>query len=169
MQANKHTLVSGWVFWYSDKTRPTDNLQAAIRYEENLKPLALCRSVEEFFSAYCYLKRASGLKAECNLHFFREGTTPMWEYFPNGGCWILKLNRRLGLANIDKYWESILFACVGEELGDKAVGAVISMRRGEALLQVWLSNVSEKDVVSGKIRSLLGLRREFPFYFKEHK
>jgi hypothetical protein len=122
MEETKHALVTGWVFWYSDKPRSTDKLTNSLRYEENLKPLSLCRTAEDFFSTYCYLKRASGLRPDTNLHFFREGMTPMWEFFPGGGCWILRLNRRIGLAIIDKYWESALLACIGEEFGDTVCG-----------------------------------------------
>jgi translation initiation factor 4E len=142
-----------------------------LSYEDNLKPLSFCRTVEEFFASYCYLKRASQTPVNSNLHFFREGLTPMWEFFPEGGCWILRLPHRIGLSLIDKMWESALLACIGESLSDKTVGVLLSTRFSETLIQIWLKNVRDKTAVMDKIRSVAipKVPRGLQFYFKEHR
>lgn len=48
---------------------------------------------------------------EIDLFFFRENLVPMWEESPNGGIVILKVKKE---DNIDKMWESIMFALFGK-------------------------------------------------------
>lgn len=48
---------------------------------------------------------------EIDIHFFRDNLVPMWEDSPEGGIVILKIKKE---DNIDKMWESILFAMIGK-------------------------------------------------------
>ena len=48
---------------------------------------------------------------EIDIFFFRHQEVPMWEESPHGGIWIIKIKRD---DNIDKMWESILFAMIGK-------------------------------------------------------
>lgn len=50
---------------------------------------------------------------EIDIHFFRDNLVPMWEDSPEGGIVILKIKKD---DNIDKMWESILFAMIGKSV-----------------------------------------------------
>jgi translation initiation factor 4E len=109
-----HRLTSGWAFWYLDKPSGKGEKLSPLNYYDHLKMIAQCRTVEDFFSVYIYLQRASSLQPDTTLNFFRDGHTPMWESFPEGGCWIVRIHHRIGLGVLDKFWESALLACIGE-------------------------------------------------------
>lgn len=82
----------------------------------------------------------------------------MWEESPLGGIWIAKIKKD---DNIDKMWERMLFALIGEQFGEpNIIGVSLSLRIKERLLQVWLSdgqNDKMRNAVSNKIRSVLSL------------
>jgi len=60
----------------------------------------------------------------------------MWETFPKGGCFIIKIEKRTG--SLDKMWEELLFALIGELFADpNVVGAEVSIRSREDGLAVW--------------------------------
>lgn len=82
-------------------------------YSENLKELGVVRSVQQFFSYYCYLKRPSEMPHNHKLMLFRKGCRPMWEDWKDGGCWIWMSNKKDQQTLLDRKWESLLFACIG--------------------------------------------------------
>jgi hypothetical protein len=57
------------------------------------------------------MKKPSEMPREIDIFFFRHQEVPMWEESPHGGIWIIKIKRD---DNIDKMWESILFAMIGK-------------------------------------------------------
>lgn len=62
----------------------------------------------------------------------------MWEDEANkkGGKWVVRLKK--GVA--DRYWEDLLLAIIGDqfaEASDEVCGAVLSVRSGEDVLNVW--------------------------------
>lgn len=107
---------------------------------------------------------------EIDIHFFRDNLVPMWEDSPEGGIVILKIKKD---DNIDKMWESILFSMIGEQFEEpKVIGASLSLRTKERLLQVWLKdgrNDAVRTNVSNKIRHFLALDpTNVTLYYKEH-
>ena len=67
------------------------------------------------------MKKPSEMPREIDIHFFRDNLVPMWEDSPEGGIVILKIKKD---DNIDKMWESILFAMVGKcRIGADAVAS----------------------------------------------
>jgi hypothetical protein len=84
-------------------------MAAGAGYAENLRKLATFRTLEEFWGVYTHLLRADELPKDSNYHVFREGILsdlcfsshlrnhpcsgylPMWESFPFGGCWIIRV------------------------------------------------------------------------------
>jgi len=56
----------------------------------------------------------------------------MWEDSPLGGIWIAKIKKD---DNIDKMWERMLFALIGEQFGEpNIIGVSLSLRIKERLL-----------------------------------
>ena len=107
---------------------------------------------------------------------------------PEGGIVILKIKKE---DNIDKMWESVLFALIGKyklvaqlnltflvnSAGEQfeepnVIGASLSLRTKERLLQVWLRDGRNDRVrtnVSNKIRHFLALDpANVTLYYKEH-
>ena len=88
--------------------------------------------------------------------------------------------------NIDKMWESLLFALIGNKLeielklsvGEqfeepKVIGLGLSLRTKERLLEVWIKDGRNDRVrtnISNKLRHLLNLNPQtVTLYYKEHQ
>lgn len=128
----EHPLKSTWVIWYRPPTPKYSD------YEKSTVPLASISSVENFWTVYSHLKRPSLLPTVSDYHIFRKGVRPVWEDEANkkGGKWVVRLKK--GVA--DRYWEDLLLAIVGDqfaEASDEVCGAVLSVRSGEDVLNVW--------------------------------
>merc|ERR1719408_664792 len=124
--ASEHPLETAWTFWY-DK-RSTDR-QESDAYASGLKQLGTFATVEDFYRHYSHMQRPSDLPYGVNVHCFRKGYKPMWEEFPDGGCWILRVKKKASRNYLNFMWESLLMACVGEDFEIPDVSAA-SCRRG---------------------------------------
>ncbi|CAE7815298.1 NCBP [Symbiodinium microadriaticum] len=87
-------------------------------YRASLIKLGSFDTVESFWKLYLYLKRPSVLDVNVNLYLFRDGPdiAPMWECFPKGGCWILKVKKKRdsGASVLGKMWQDMVLSTVGE-------------------------------------------------------
>ena len=93
--------------------------------------------MEQFGAAYAHLKLPTELNKEDSLMLFRAGVKPMWEEFPEGGLWIVRIRRRHGSTLADQMWEDLLLACVGEQFGSTdVVGCVFSRRSKDDVISV---------------------------------
>jgi translation initiation factor 4E len=149
----------------------TNSAKKELSYREQLMSLGQISTVEHFFNYYVYMKRPSHMPREIDLFFFRDGETPMWEDSPNGGIWISKIRKD---DDIDKMWETILFALIGEQFEEPLViGASLSLRTKERLLQIWLKDGRNDQLrvnISNKLRQLLQLDPSATtLYYKEHQ
>lgn len=145
----EHPLKSTWVIWYRPPTPKYSD------YEKSTVPLASISSVENFWTVYSHLKRPSLLPTVSDYHIFRKGVRPVWEDEANkrGGKWVVRLKK--GVA--DRYWEDLLLAIIGDqfaEASDEVCGAVLSVRSGEDVLNVWTRIDGGRNV---KIRYVFGL------------
>ncbi|AYU80051.1 eIF4E1 / Eukaryotic translation initiation factor 4E-1 / LeishIF4E1 [Leishmania donovani] len=176
--ANLHKLQRAWTLWYdSPSTYNTEN------WEMSLVPIMTVHSVEEFFVMLRYMKPLHALRTSSQYHFFQEGVKPMWEDPANkkgGKLWVnlditsangRSSNNTSGTAaadgsaaeaktDLDKAWENVLMATVGEYLDcvEKkdtsaepfVTGIVMSKRKYHNRLAVWVSDAS----ATGKIEAL---------------
>jgi hypothetical protein len=62
------------------------------------------KSIEDFFSLYCYLKRPSEIPADHKLMLFRSDKKPLWEEYPDGGTWVVAMKRK-DEEDLNKKWE----------------------------------------------------------------
>lgn len=37
----------------------------------------------------------------------------MWEEFPDGGCWILRIKKKSARNHLGQLWETLVMACIG--------------------------------------------------------
>lgn len=134
-------LKSTWTLFYRPPTSKYSD------YEKSTLKLASISTVENFWTIYSHLKRPSQLPSVSDYHIFKEGIRPVWEDEANkrGGKWIVRLKK--GVA--DRYWEDLLLAIVGDqfmEAGEEVCGAVLSVRSGEDVLNVWTKNDGGRNV-----------------------
>jgi len=99
------------------------------------------------------MKRPSALPVVSDYHLFKENIRPMWEDEENkqGGKWIIRLKKGV----IDRYWEDVLLAVMGDqfaEAGEEVCGMVVSVRSGEDVFSVWTKNDGGRNI---KIRYAL--------------
>ena len=90
-----HPLQTSWAFWY-DAKKGRSHRTAAVDYAQKLHKIGSFDTVEDFWKLYLFMKRPSKLDLNVNMYLFRDGPkiAPMWECFPNGGCWILKIRKK---------------------------------------------------------------------------
>jgi len=156
-----HPLQSPWTFWYCKKNKQPN-------FETTLVSLGTSNTVEEFFSLYSHLKRPHELYTNSNLHLFRGTTRPMWENFPNGGHWVLRL--RKGCLLLSRMWEELLIACIGENFDEPDVlGVVITIRPKEDALYVWNANQQLKYTICEKLKSILHLPPSCPMEYRTNR
>jgi len=127
-----------------------------------VKKLGTFDSVESFWRHYVCMKRPSALQQDMNMYCFRAGEAPMWEKYPNGGVWILKLKKGSGVAS--KLWQDLLLGAIGEAFGEPSVvGVTLALRNKEDLLGVWNADNSNPVVrfaIGEKLQKLLSLPTE---------
>ncbi|GAA5987508.1 hypothetical protein JCM10908_001983 [Rhodotorula pacifica] len=98
----------------------------------------------------------------CDYNVFRSNIAPAWEDAANagGGRWVLRL--RKGVA--DRIWEEVVFALVSERIGgederigEKVNGVVLSVRREEDILSLWVapSSRADRDTIRDSLRTAL--------------
>eukprot|EP00300_Choanocystis_sp_HF-7_P022167 c21330_g1_i1.p1 GENE.c21330_g1_i1~~c21330_g1_i1.p1 ORF type:complete len:249 (+),score=38.00 c21330_g1_i1:28-747(+) len=167
---NETPLHSAWSFWFDKRLKNSELNEKGSSYLDNLNHLCCFNSVESFWRYYCYLIKPSNLR-EANLHLFREAYLPMWESFPNGGCWILKVWKKSGNA-IDHVWEAIVLAAIGELFEEPdLVGVVLSSRSRQIMISVWNRDNQSESVrfaIGEKLKQLLSLSPNTVLEYKKH-
>jgi len=169
----EHALQTGWCFWYDTKLSKHADVN---EYKSHLHNLGAFYTIEDFWRYYVHLKRPSALDVNTNLYLFRHGENmvPMWESFPKGGCWILKIRKKTGTGPsvLGKLWQDLVLAAVGEAFAEPdVVGVAMSIRMKEDLLQVWNAdntNPSIRFMIGEKLKEILGLEPNTMIEYKNH-
>ena len=136
-------LQSSWSLWY--ELRPETEDQKSMIFQDRLKEICSIDSVEKFHQYYSYMKTPIELPIHATLYVFKDGKRPMWESFPEGGCWSFRLKRND--TRLSQAWEHLLMSCVGEGLGsDNVAGVVLGSRAKEFVLSVWLNSGQSSEL-----------------------
>lgn len=178
-QEGDHPLQTGWGFWYDVKQRPrsgSNPTEAAGEYRSNLRKICSFNSVEGLWKVYCHLKRPSALDVNVNLHLFRDGpqNMPMWEAYPHGGCWILKIKKRKdgNISVLGKMWQDLVIATVGEAFEEPdVVGISVCIRKNEDLLSVWNADNRNDEIrfqIGERLKKILDLEPATIIEYKHH-
>mmetsp|Transcript_64395 Transcript_64395/g.112430 ORF Transcript_64395/g.112430 Transcript_64395/m.112430 type:complete len:214 (-) Transcript_64395:79-720(-) len=168
----EHPLETAWTLWIDKKGGDRKEQDA---YISGLKQVGTFNTVEQFLRLLAFLKKPSTFPRDYNLLCFRSGLKPMWEEFPDGGCWNYRI-RRTGdsSAAADWLWESTLLACLGEvfETPD-VVGCVLSSRLKEIAISVWNAcNINDSQVrfkIGERMRDVLSLSPNALLEYKDHQ
>ncbi|KAJ6543967.1 translation initiation factor eIF 4e-like domain-containing protein [Mycena capillaripes] len=129
-------------------------------YEAGLTVVGEFSTVEEFCRYFNWLKPPSHLERNSNYHLFKSGIKPMWEdeANANGGKWVLTMKNNPAL--LDRCWNWLAMALVGEELEDGLdliCGAVVSLRSKVDRIQVWTRGKDDVEKLNGIGKKLVKL------------
>lgn len=162
-------METAWTFWYD---RKTSDRKESDQHMDGLRQLGSFSTIEGFFRHYTHLLRPSELPRDHNCYMFRKHYKPMWEEFPEGGCWIIRIKRKASQNYINRMWESLLVACIGEafEMPD-VVGCVLSTRLKDDVLSVW--NLTNRNTparfrIGEKLKEVLDLSVTTLIQYKDH-
>jgi len=121
------------------------------------------------------LVRPSQMPKDTNFHVMRYNLKPMWESFPRGGCFIKKMQKWDGGTHpaLDRMWEVLLFAAIGEAFEDPdVVGVGLSIRAKEDALSIWnrdQSNQPLKAKIGEKLREIWELDPQTIIEYKNNQ
>ncbi|ETV72944.1 hypothetical protein H257_12275 [Aphanomyces astaci] len=165
----EHQLQTGWSLWFDKKMPKRTDVST---YQSNLQKIANFHTVEGFWRHYIHVKRPSQLAKDTNLYLFRDqlNCAPMWEAFPNGGCWILKIKKKANV--LGKMWQDLLFAVIGEAFETlNVVGIAMALRSKEDMISVWNADNADDNVrfaIGEKLKEILMLDSNTLIEYKFH-
>jgi len=137
----------------------TSHPPESTEYEAGLTVVGEFATVEEFCRYFNWLKPPSLLEKNSNYHVFKSGIKPMWEDPANadGGKWVLTMKNNPAL--LDRCWNWLAMALVGEELedGDEICGAVVSLRTKVDRIQLWTRSKDDVDRLNAIGKKLVKL------------
>lgn len=126
-------------------------------------------TLEEFHQYYVYMKTPDALPLHSTLYVFKNRVRPMWESFPEGGCWIFRLKR--DDARLYGAWERLMMSCIGEGIGSSNVaGVVLGSRSKEFVLSIWLESGQTSDLrfeIMENLRDILKLHDGDQIQYKD--
>lgn len=168
--AGEVPLETPWAFWHD---RKSSMRKESDEYIEGLKKLGTFNTIEGFCRHYAYLLRPNEFPKDHNLLMFRAGYKPMWEEFPEGGCWIIRVKRKGSQGYVNRAWERLLLSCIGEAFDmPDVVGCVLSTRLKDDVISVWnTSNVSNPDArfrIGERLKEILDLDMNTLIQYKDH-
>ena len=140
-------LHAKWTLWY-DNPRLAP---AGADWKESLKPCGSFDSVGCFWSIFNNLKPATQISVSSNYSVFRYGVEPSWEEAANvnGGKFVLTIPKKESKAGkVNEWWLFTVLALIGETMdatGDQVNGAVVSIRKSQDRIALWLKS-SDRQV-----------------------
>eukprot|EP00594_Rhizosolenia_setigera_P015549 CAMPEP_0178959732 /NCGR_PEP_ID=MMETSP0789-20121207/12484_1 /TAXON_ID=3005 /ORGANISM="Rhizosolenia setigera, Strain CCMP 1694" /LENGTH=203 /DNA_ID=CAMNT_0020642827 /DNA_START=163 /DNA_END=774 /DNA_ORIENTATION=- len=163
-----------WVLWY-------DNPRLAPQgttWKENLKNCGSFQTAQDFWKIFNNVKPASQLPLNSNYHIFREGVEPMWEDPENlnGGKFVLTIPKKESKAKgrCDEWWLYTVLAVIGESMdlgGDQVCGAVVSIRKSQDRIALWLKSTDKEPCVKvgERWKTALEVSSKTVFKYQAHK
>jgi len=157
-QQAQNPLNTSWTLWYDGRKDNTFNqtqqkqqqtaaaaesggsvtVPSANEWVASLVEIKTVSTVEEFWSLFMFLKKPSSMELRTNYYLFKKGFKPSWEENSKGGRWVIPIQGD-DRSKIDKTWEELLMAAVGERLeaGNSIIGVALSKRWDNFKLAIW--------------------------------
>jgi len=166
----KHPLQNTWTLWFFKNDKDKE-------WEENQKPVIDFNTVEDFWSLYNHIAKASEIKVGCDYSLFKKGIKPMWEDSRNkeGGRWLIGLERDQRATQLDNFWIEVILLLIGEGFGAESSrlinGAVVNIRGKGDKVAIWMSRATMGEAVldvGHRIKQRLGIK-EIPIHFENHQ
>jgi len=160
MREYKHPLEHDWTFWYffhqEDKT-----------WSQSLEALVTVSTIEDFWSVINWVESPSSIKVGADFSMFKRGIIPDWSDKANqrGGRYIVRCH----MGEVDTMWTELMMALIGQnfvdpENDDKINGSVVSIRRREPKLAIWVRSISDRDLVEQSVMAVLGRKGDFSIH-----
>lgn len=176
----EHALQTPWSWWFDKKIKaPAGAILSEHDFKANMQRIGTVHSVEQFASYYQHCKKPTELSTDTNLHLMRYNTYPMWEPFPLGGCWLIKISTKGAKqddnspGSINWMWERLLFSTIGELFADPdMIGVSLAVRPKGIVLSIWNLNQSESQscrfAIGEKIKEIVELPQYATIEYKFH-
>lgn len=162
----RHALETVWTLYCDHKVKGVSASFDA--FKAQLKRLGSFNTVESAWRHLAYLKRPSQLPLDWNVYLFRHGGVPAWESFPAGGCWLIKVRKANG--QVDRLWEELCFAAIGEMFAEPAVvGVCVSTRLRYDVISVWDRDARVRFRIGERLKELLNLDESSRVEYKEFR
>ena len=165
----EHKLESFYTLWYSRRLSPSRTTK--IHYNDLVKAVISFQSVEQFWRIHLNIMAPSQFPTPGAYHVFKNGIKPMWEDPANkqGGKWFAIIRKKF----IDRCWENLLLALVGEQfiVGDELTGVVIRNRSTKSVVSVWTrtsGNENLKNRIRDSMRRVMQLPQGTPIEYRKH-
>lgn len=152
-------LQSRWSIWY-DQKKPSNNdkgQKSTKDWKQNLHKVGDFNTVLSFWRYYAWTRKPSDLDKGTSLYVFRGDVEPMWESFPNGGCWFIRFDKNhVASGVIDRVWEELLLAVVGEQFRTpELVGVSLAARQNQNrvshIISIWNNDSKAKQAAKFRI------------------
>jgi len=153
-QVNDLSLHSEWTFWY-DQSKSSKKTEKEDSFDEVVVKLGSFNDIKGFWSHYTHIAKPEALPSGANLRLFRGTILPSWENFAEGGCWIVRFSKSI---RPNQIWEELVFSAIGERFEDDAIaGVVISRRKMDDYVSVWVKDNNLRFRVGEKMKQILNL------------
>eukprot|EP00924_Labyrinthula_sp_SR-Ha-C_P012927 snap_masked-scaffold_12-processed-gene-3.46-mRNA-1 protein AED:1.00 eAED:1.00 QI:0/-1/0/0/-1/1/1/0/212 len=146
-----HRLESSFTFFCMKRNQ--SRTASPADYADSIIPLFTFSTAEAFLSQYLRIALPTKFPFLADIHIFRAGIKPVWEDKSNkeGGKIVIRVSKQGKADLIDRYWEALCFAFIGEKLDpdiNEVTGIIASIRSNEVQLSIWLRNSSDQDIVN---------------------
>jgi translation initiation factor 4E len=165
-------LNAEWTFWFDNP-----RLAPGGDWKETLKKVGSFSTVDLFWSIFNNLKPTDSLASNSNYSLFRKGVEPTWEDPANceGGKFVLTLSRKDAKnGKVDELWLYTVLAIIGETMddtGDQVNGAVVSMRKNQDRLALWIKT-TDRDactMIGERWKKVLRLDEKMTIRYQTHR
>ncbi len=166
-------LHNRWTLWYDNPRLAPPGTD----WHDQLKNLGTIESAEDFWAVFNNVKPSSGLSMTSNYHLFKEGIEPMWEDAANkeGGKFVLTIPKADSKAGkTDEWWLFTVLALIGETMdasGEEICGCVVSIRKSEDRIAVWLKSCDRKACteVGARWKTCLEVSNKTSLKYQAHR
>mmetsp|Transcript_25923 Transcript_25923/g.31955 ORF Transcript_25923/g.31955 Transcript_25923/m.31955 type:complete len:200 (-) Transcript_25923:195-794(-) len=162
-----------WVLFYDSPRISKDD----VPWHENLHNCGSFSTAEQFWQVFNNVKPSSQLGLNANYHVFMEGILPMWEDPKNvkGGKFVLTLPKRDSKAGkLDEWWLFTVLSLIGETIdakGNEICGAVVSIRKSQDRIAIWLKSCDKKicEEIGQRWKTALAVSNKTTLKYHSHK
>ena len=156
----KHPLQHDWTFWYFFH-------QEDRSWSQSLEALVTVSTIEDFWSVINWVESPSSIKTGSDFSMFKRGIMPDWSDKANqgGGRCIVRCQKE----EVDTMWTELMMALIGQkfvdpENDDKINGSVVSIRRREDKIAIWVRSLSDRPLAQKSMNAVLGKKGEFSIH-----
>ena len=162
-----------WVLWFDNPRTAKEGTP----WRDNLKECGSFSTAEQFWEVFNNVKPPTQLNQNANYHIFMENVIPMWEDPANkdGGKFVLTLPKRDTKAGkLDEWWLFTVLALIGETIdakGNEVCGAVVSIRKSQDKIALWLKGCDRKicEEIGLRWNTALAVSNKTTLKYQSHK